>query len=224
MGERVADELVARALRESAGRAGENRFLELLEAGAVPAERLRRLAGEEYRIVSSDRRSFALLGARFADGAAGEMFLSLAAGEGQALGLLREFAAALGMGDEELRGYEPHPFAQAYPAFLAQRAAFGTSSEVALAMLANLEEWGAYCGRAAVALRERYGLTEEAVGFFTFFAQAPPGFAEQATEVIAAGLAAGEDPDEALLAARLLHTYETAFWDSLAEGLDDVEA
>jgi TENA/THI-4/PQQC family len=220
MGERIADELVARALRESSGRTGGNRFLELLEAGEVPAERLRRLAGEEYRIVSSDRRSFALLGSRFVEGAAGEMFLSLAAGEGQALRLLKEFAAALGMKDEELRGYEPHPLAQAYPAFLAQRAAFGTSSEVALSMLANLEEWGSYCGRAAVALRERYGLTEEAVGFFAFFTETPPGFVEQATAVIAAGLAAGEDPDEALLAARMMHAYETAFWESLAEGLD----
>jgi hypothetical protein len=45
MGERDADELVARALRESTGRAGGNRFLELIEAGEVPAERRRPVRG-----------------------------------------------------------------------------------------------------------------------------------------------------------------------------------
>jgi hypothetical protein len=37
---------------------------------------------------------------------------------------------------------------------------------VALAMLANLEEWGGYCARVAEALLTRYELSERAVGFF----------------------------------------------------------
>ena len=65
----------------------------------------------------------------------------------------------------------------------------------------------------------RYGLSERAVGFFRFFAAPAPGFTEQATSVVAAGLAAGEDPQEAMLAALALHAYETAFWDTLADGL-----
>jgi len=52
----------------------------LLEAGAVPRERLTWLAGEQFRIVGSDQRSFALLAARFPDPPAGEMFLSLEQG------------------------------------------------------------------------------------------------------------------------------------------------
>lgn len=193
-----------------------NRFLDLLEAGAVPRERLAWLAGEEYSIVRSDRRSFALLAARFPEAPAGEMFLSLAQGESQALGLLMDYAAALGWQEKELRAYEPRPLAQAYPSYLGWCAAFGTSSGVALAMLANLDEWGAYCARAAQALQARYDLSEQAVGFFTFFATTPPGFKDQATAVIAAGLAQGEDADQALRTARTLHAYETAFWDTLA--------
>jgi hypothetical protein len=77
-----------------------------------------------------------------------------------------------------------------------------TCSGVALAMLANLEEWGGYCGRVAEALVARYGLAERAVGFFRFFAEPAPGLAEQARSVVAAGLAAGEDPQEAVRAAR----------------------
>jgi hypothetical protein len=37
--------------------------------------------------------------------------------------------------------------------------------------------------------------------------------------VVAAGLAAGEDPREAVRAALALHAYEIAFWDALADGL-----
>jgi hypothetical protein len=219
MAERLARDLVTRAREEtSAGTAG-NRFLDLLDQGAVPRERLVRLAGEQYHIVSSDRRSFSLLASRYPERPAGDLFLSLAQGEGQALALLMDFAAALGLGDKDLKAYEPLPMAQAYPAYLAQRAAFGTAGEVALAMLANLEEWGSYCGRAAEALRAHYGLDEKAVGFFRYFAESPPGFAEQAEDVIAAGLAAGDEPAEAARAARFLHAYENAFWDALAEGL-----
>jgi hypothetical protein len=208
-------ELVERARQEISAQTTGNRFLQLLEAGAVSRERLGRLAGEEYRIVGSDRRSFALLASRFPAPPAGDMFLSLAQGEGRALCLLLDFAAALGLDEKALTAYEPMPQAQAYPAYLAWNALNGTSSAVALAMLANLEEWGGYCGRAAAALRDRHGLPEEAVGFFQYFAQPPPGFDEQATAVIEAGLAAGEDPAEAMRAARMLHAYETAFWDSL---------
>jgi hypothetical protein len=58
----------------------------------------------------------------------------------------------------------------------------------------------------------RYDLAERAAGFFRFFAAPAPGFTERATFVVAAGLAAGEDPQEAVQAARTLHGYEIAFW------------
>jgi hypothetical protein len=96
--------------------------------------------------------------------------------------------------------------------YLAWSALFGTCCGVALAMLANLEEWGGYCGRVAEALLTRYKLSEQAVGFFRFFADSPPGFTEQARSVVAVGLAAGEDPPEAVGAALALHAYEIAFW------------
>jgi thiaminase len=212
-------DLIGRVREQVSARASRNRFVDLLEAGTVPRERLTWLAGEQFRIVGSDQRSFALLAARFPDPPAGELFLSLAQGELRALRLLSDFAAALGWGERDLRSYEPRPLAQAYPAYLAWSALFGTCSGIALAMLANLEEWGGYCDRIAQALVARYNLTEQAVGFFRFFAEPAPGFAEQATSVVAAGLAAGEDPQEAIRAALALHAYEIAFWDALAEGL-----
>jgi hypothetical protein len=38
--------------------------------------------------------------------------------------------------------------------------------------------------------------------------------------VAAAALATGDDPRQAVRAALALHAYETAFWDTLADGLD----
>lgn len=215
----AASDLIGRVREEISARTSRNRFVDLLEAGRVPRERLTWLAGEQFRIVGSDQRSFALLAARFPQRPAGEMFLSLAQGELHALRLLSDFAAALGWDERDLRTYEPRPLAQAYPAYLAWSALFGTSSGVTLAMLANLEEWGGYCGRVAEALLARYDLSEAAVGFFRLFAASMPGFTEQATSVVSAGLAAGEDPQEAARAALALHAYEIAFWDTLADGL-----
>lgn len=185
-GQLVSD-LIGQVQEEVSARRGRNRFVDLLEAGRVPRERLTWLAGEQFCVVGSDQRSFALLAARFPEPPAGEMFLSLA---------------------------------QAYPAYLGWSAVFGTCSGVALAMLANLQEWGSYCDRVAGALLARYGLAEPDVAFFRFFAAPPPGFTDQATSVVAAGLAAGEDPREAARAALALHAYELAFWDTLSDGLD----
>ncbi len=145
----LASDLIERVREEVSARASQNRFVDLLQVGGVPRERLTWLAGEQFRIVGSDQRSFALLAARFPEPPAGEMFLSLAQGELHALRLLSDFAAALGWHHQDLRAYEPRPLAQAYPAYLAWCALFGTGSRVALAMLANLEEWGGYCGRVA---------------------------------------------------------------------------
>ncbi|GGM66941.1 hypothetical protein GCM10010106_11330 [Thermopolyspora flexuosa] len=217
MGKPTAKELIAAAAKEIV--VGPNTFLDLLEEGRVPNDRLRAFAGEQYWILRSDQRSFAALAARFPEAPAGEMFLSLSGGEIQAQRLLVTFADAVGADEAFLRRYEPDPLAQTYPAYLAWSAINGTLSGITLAMLTNFGVWGAYCARTAGALASRYDLAENAVAFFHFFSKMPPGFEEQATTVIQAGLDAGEDSAMALRMARALYRYEIAFWDALAEGL-----
>lgn len=195
-----------------------HRLLAGLEARRVPEGRLRAFAGEQSAILTSDRRSFAFLAARFPVGSGGDFFLSMADGEGQALSLLDGFAGWLGMGPDDLLSYEPRAGAQAYPAFVAWLALNGSRADVTLAFLANLAAWGTNCGRVAAALRDRYGAEEEAVAFFDFFATPPPGFEERALAVVDEGLRAGDSPHRARRAARLLQAYELRFWDTLAEG------
>jgi thiaminase len=212
-------DIVTRAKTEIAKQATGNRFVDLLEAGTVPEERLRWLAAELTRLVVSDQRSQALLASRFPAPPAGDLFLTLAQGEAEALRLLGDFTSAVGMGQAELAAYEPLPLAAAYPAYLTQVAVHGSSSAMALALLANVDDSGGTYARVAAALRSNYGLSEQAVGHFLFFSETPQELLDQAGEVLAAGLANGEDADEAVRTARIVAGLETAFWDALADGL-----
>jgi thiaminase len=196
-----------------------HRFLAALDEGRVPPERLAAFAGEQHAIISSDRRSFALLASRFPEPPAGSLFLSLAEGEGRALELLRAFASAIGVNEASLSAYEPAPASQAYPSFMAWLALNGSRSDMSLALLTNLAAWGSNCGRVAEALRTRYRFEEQAVAFFSFFADPPPDSEGRLLAVLDAGLGEGDSPVRARRAARLLQAYELLFWDTLAEGI-----
>jgi hypothetical protein len=181
-------------------------FVARLDAGDISKETLERFAGEQHWIISSDRRSFAYLAARYADSAAGGLFLSLAEGEGVALRHLGDFAGWLGLDSTRLGEYAPTPGAHAYTAYVSWLALNGSATDVAVAFLANLAAWG---------LRSRYGADDAAVAFFDFFSTPAPGFEERALAVIDAGLRAGASPARARSAARLLQAYELMFWDAM---------
>lgn len=212
-----AASLIKSAQQQMSEQPASNPFLDLLEAGQVPREQLGWLAGELYRLVRSDRRSFALLASRFPSPPAGDLFLAMAEGEGEALRLLLDFAEVLGMNEQQLVAYEPRPLAQAYPAYLTQTALYGTRSDIALCLLANVEESGGHYIRAAEALLSRYGFAEADLGHFRYFAETPQEVLDQATATLETGISDGDDPVDAVRTARMVHAYETVFWRTLAE-------
>ncbi|HWO62192.1 MAG TPA: hypothetical protein VNO31_19410 [Umezawaea sp.] len=203
-----ADQVLAVAGSAIAAQHRPNVFVERLEAGEVSLASLGRLAGELYHLVRSDQRSFALAAARFPDAP----FLVLAAGEAEALGLLLDFAAAVGVTPQDC---EPHPLAQAYPAYLAQTAAYGSRSDLALALLANAPGSGAVYRRVADALQSRYAMADRAVAHFRFLADTPGELLDDAKATLTAGLAAGDEHRVAVRTALMVHDYEHLFWDSL---------
>jgi thiaminase len=183
-------------------------------AAPPPEESLRAFAGEQYTILRSDRRSFANLAARFPEAPAGDFFIGLAQGEGEALERLFALAASLGVDEDGLTAYEPEPGCQAYTAFVSWLALGGSRAELAIAFDANLAAWGENCRRLADLLRDRCDTS-----FFDFFAEPAPRFEERALAVAEQGLAAGDSPTLARRAARLLQAYELLFWDTLADAL-----
>lgn len=213
-------EATARDLQPVAERLRSHPFLAALDEGDVPTAVLQAFVAEQYGILQSDRASFAQLAARYPDDPSAAFFLSMAAGEGQALAHLMRLASALGQDESDLRAYEPRPGCQAYPAFLAWLALHGSRLDVAVALLVNLDAWGANCGRMCDALRRRYGLSADAAGFFEFFATPPPGLRDQILTVASDGRRGGDATPAARRAARLLQAYELMFWDSLLEELN----
>ncbi len=104
-------------------------------------------------------------------------FQGLVQGEIIALGLLLDFAAALGLDEGDLEAYEPRPGGQAFPAYVVSLASYGSAADVGAAFLVNFAVFGENTGRMSAALRSQYGFQAEDVAFFDFFANATPSSA-----------------------------------------------
>ena len=213
-----ARELLESVRAELAPAESENRLVPLIERGDAPRAVFGTLAAEESHIVRSDWRSLHLLASRADEQTAREFFAGLAQGEGLALGKLPALAAAGGMDEKDLRAYEPMAGCQAYPAYFSWLALNGEPADVIIGVVANFAAWGDYCARIAAAMREEYGLDDEACGFFDFFATPVPEAIEQAVAAVQAGIDAGRcDERTARRYGRLFQAYELMFWNTIAD-------
>jgi thiaminase len=190
-------------------------YLDALEAEAVSRDELRRFAGQQYHIITSDLRAMALVITKADSAETREFFWGGMQAERAALGALEAFAGALAMPAGDLKGAEPIPGAFAYSAYVAWLALFGSCAEFAAAFLVNLDAWGSNCARMSQALKARYQMKEGDVGFFTLFSDLPPGFQERALRVIQEGLDRGVGTKKIKRAARMLQGYELLYWDTL---------
>ncbi len=190
-------------------------YLSAVEEGRITKEKLRLFAGEQYYIINSDLRSAALLVSRQGDASNRDFFLGALQGEAAARDALLAFARALEMSEDDLRAYEPMPGCQAYPAYVAWLAAYGSAADFAAAFLVNLPAWGGSCARMSAALKGKYDLSSEAVAFFDLFAQPAPEFEADSLRIIQDGLDRGVDLRGVARAARLIQAYELVYWDTL---------
>ncbi|WP_329164628.1 transcriptional regulator [Streptomyces sp. NBC_01267] len=220
---RTAQDLLRAGKAELAPAAAANPLVPLIAAGTARLGALRALALEQRHIIASDRSSFHHLAVRCTErreSAAAAFFTSLEEGEEAALEQLAALIAACGLDEADVTGYEPTAGCQAYPSYVARLALTGRPAEAALALTANFAAWGGYCATIAQGLRTHYGFDDKACGFFDFFAQPASGLDAQATAAVQAGLDAGPgstfDITVARRHGRLLQSYESMFWDSLA--------
>ena len=191
-------------------------YLIALENGQVSRANLKAFAGEQYNILRSDLRSDAHMVTRFGATPGGPFFVDLVNGEAIAVGLMLDFAAALGLTEADLQAYEPQPRGQTYPHFAASLGFYGSDADIAAAYLVNFPVFGENSGRMGAALRNRYGFTVQQTAFFDFFSSLPPSFEPSALEIIERGLDGCADVRSIKRSARLLQAYEKDFWDSVA--------
>jgi pyrroloquinoline quinone (PQQ) biosynthesis protein C len=192
-------------------------FLAKVEAGTASLEQIAALAAEQYSIIRSDWSSFSQMTARFDDPQSRQFFGGIASGEGEALQLLLDFGASVGLDERDLAAYEPRPRGQTYPSRVAWIASNADRAAAGASFLVNFAVFGENMGRLRNALVNVYHFSPEEVAFFSFFAEPIPGFEENAIEVIAAGLRRGACPTEARRSARLLQAYELNFWQAVGE-------
>ncbi|MFD9789983.1 transcriptional regulator [Streptomyces sp. NPDC059070] len=215
-----ARELVEGITAELAPAEDANRLLPRITAGTAPLTTLAALGLEEHHTIGSDLRAFSLLADRAAgaaNSACEEFFGALADGERLAQERLGAYLDACGVGADDIGRYEPLPGCQTYPAGVAWLALNGEPPLVALALTANFAAWGGYCATLAEALRAKYGFPDEACGFFDLFAGPAPDLERQALAAVASGVRTPADAALAGRYGRLLQTYESSFWNTLAE-------
>ncbi|GAA0584796.1 transcriptional regulator [Streptomyces crystallinus] len=217
----TARELVETITAELAPAKDANRLVPEIASGTATLRTLGALALEQRHVIGSDLRAFTFLAdrsARSGNPACAEFFGSLAAGETLALERLGAYEAACGLDAQSVGRYEPLPGCQAYPAWVAWLALNGEPPLVALALTANFAAWGGYCATVAEALRDRYGFSDEACGFFDFFAGPAPELERQALAAVASDVPSEAGAALARRYGRLLQSYEAMFWNTLADG------
>ncbi|MEI5102397.1 transcriptional regulator [Streptomyces sp. PmtG] len=217
---RTARGLLAHAAAELAPAPGANPFVPLVENGTAGLDAVAALALEQGWIIPADRRSFLHLAARAAAAglpAGAAVFGTLAEGETLALDRLGALLDACGVSGEQAASYVPTVGCQAYPAYVAWLALNGEPADAILALTANFAAWGGFCAALGRALRERHGLSDEACGFFDFFATPSPDLDREALAALEEGTERGVlTLPTALRQGRLLQSYEDMFWADLA--------
>jgi hypothetical protein len=216
---RTAGQLLDTLTTRLAPEPDDNPLLPLIASGAADRATLAVLALEQHLVIGSDHRSFARLAQRAATEApAGASFFRLLAdGEAVAAGHLTAFARACGVDEERAAAHEPLPGCQAYPSYVARLALEAEPADAVLALTANFASWGGYCAVIAQALRHHYDFGDDACAFFDFFAEPSPDLEKSARTAVEEGWEAGRiDERLAHRHGRLLQSYESLFWSTLA--------
>jgi len=181
------------------------------EKRALPLEKIKTFAANQYYVVNGDVRSLALMLSRSRDSEELGFFEEMMKGDLEGLIRLLRLAKALGFSSQELENYSPIPEALAYSHYLCTLAQFASPGVQALALIANLPVWGSNCGRLSKTLRDKYQIEE--TSFLDLFSASAEGIEAPALRIVDHYLPAEEKPMRT--AARLIQAYELMFWDGM---------
>ena len=191
-------------------------YLSALDNNKITKQKLEVFVCEQYRIISNDKRNFALMISKASDETATKLFTTCLSTEFDALENLTLMAEELGIDKTKIHYYEPLPGCQSYTNYLTKLAVYGLDAEILAALLVDFPVWGSNCSKMSSALKKNYGFTVNSCLFLDNFASPlQEEFVNDSSKLIDSALPKYEK--EIYTAARLILDYELSFWDTIYE-------
>lgn len=173
-----------------------HQFIKLAEEGKLPVEKIQLLYEQQWYIVNYDVRSLAIMLSKAKEQDEVDFFISALEGDYAGLKILRKVVKG---------NYPPLPLAVAYTHYLSWLANYANTGEQVLALVVNLPVWSENCRRLAKAFKGKID-----VEFLELFANA------KVDEELAEKIISRYESKRYLEIAKMIQSYELAFWDSLS--------
>jgi thiaminase len=151
-----------------------HRYIQALEAGRVPREALKALAGQQYHIVSQGLQNIALILARFGHVPSRKKLNEFLQAEFAVRDAVLDFAAALGLSEADLQAAPKDLEALMFSYYETFVCLYGSDADLITAFYFDAQVWIANALRVSRALRAHYGLGDAAVRFFEMYANYQP--------------------------------------------------
>ncbi|MFC9856311.1 MULTISPECIES: hypothetical protein [unclassified Streptomyces] len=214
---RLAEQLVGKLALRRQQRPVANPLLDVVRAGELTREHMRRLVRSEAQVHRGELPGYAVMGSRFPHRPAAGLYLGLAQVAYDAGPRLDRAGKALGLPSEGMTEWKRPTNRDAYSfnGILSWIAIQGSQAVTALTAHTDMSVYFAACEELVAAIRKHdVDVPEE---FISYFANDPTEeLRELALEVVQDGLDRGDDPQEALFMARLLEESLEGFWASAA--------
>ncbi|MFD7422938.1 amidohydrolase family protein [Streptomyces californicus] len=196
-----------------------NRLVELAQSGQIRPEHFRRLLLAEYQCQEAELSTYALLVARHRHEIPATMFSFIQHTIATARGLLREASPSVGVSGPDI---PPVPVDQGLFRVVRDLTWMGTQAgpaEAALYLHTDLSTWCTLFSRIVDASRQLPDAPHPVLTYMESWGERPPPeVAEGALEVLAYGLAQGEEPARILNTARQLGALVDPYWDYVEAG------
>ncbi|RKT52819.1 hypothetical protein C8E97_1357 [Saccharothrix australiensis] len=188
-----------------------NAVLARARDGALAPEHLRGMVLTELQAHHAELVAYGVGLARYAHQPATKFFTRITELVDNASPKLAACARALGLSDADLRRRVPDPAIHAFSGCLSWIAVTGDQASLALALHADMTVYFPDCVAIAAAARDAaFDVPDE---FFDYYeGTASEDLLHLALEVVDDGLRRGDDPDDAVFAARLLEASIGWFW------------
>ncbi len=206
---RAAAERLVTAMRYVAT---DNPFVAKARAGRLTDDDIAALVRLENATLDNVTGCVTLAAARFPNTPAMDFLLDVGQMVSTDRKNIRAGAAAYGTRLEEHPGQRLESVAYGYTGFINWLCLNADSAAIALVAHADIALWHEACVILTPVLRKHVGLPDEVVDYFASYEERPGEVLDQALDIVAGGVAEGQDLRKTVDTARLMEDHLAAFW------------